>query len=123
MRAVGCSYAHVFVREDPNWTGFTDEYLICPLRDPALVWESWVKRWNTGKGAVALELFDLQWRHLEALDREYDIVYIPLDGKGDGHLEGLTETDVVPDWDYIYSLPMVSKFYDLPGERSATNGN
>jgi len=113
MALVGCPHAHVYIREIPEWIGFTDEYLICPLRDPKAVWRSWVKRWNTGQGAVSLDLFQPQWEHLEALDKEYDIVYIPMMGDGEGHIDGPIETDhAEPDWDYIYSLPFVKRFFN-----------
>lgn len=115
MKAVGCSYAHVFIRENPNWiAGFTeDQYLICPLRDPKKVWKSWVKRWNTGEGAVDLALFELQYRHLEILDKHYELHYVPLMGAGEGSMNASTTTNhPEPDWDYIYKLPMIAKFFD-----------
>jgi len=70
-----------------------------------------VKRFNTGRG-LDLSLFERQWRHLEALDKEYEIHYIPLMGEGEGHVEGPLDTEIVPDWGYIYALPMIRRFYE-----------
>ena len=112
-KLMGCGHAHVFIREHPRWVGFEDTYLVCPLREPRRVWQSWVKRHNTGRG-LDLSLFDKQWRHLEALDKDYEIHYIPLMGEGEGHGDGPLETDITPDWDYIYALPMIRRFYEKP---------
>jgi len=118
-----------------------DTVLACPLREPRAVWQSWVKRWETDTGAVDLGLFIHQWEFLEEFDKEYDIFYIPLDcpgcglsGKSQemldilskrldeelkvdfsklvGHYGDDVKTDhPEPDWDYIYNLPFVKRFY------------
>ena len=43
--------------------------------------------------------------------QKYEIHYIPLMGEGEGHVDGPLETDITPDWDYIYSLPMIKRFW------------
>ena len=131
MSALNCAYHHVHEREDPNWQGFTERLLVCPLREPKAVWRSWVKRWNAKKGEVALHLFEKQYRHLEALDAEYDFFYLPVDRPNQhlldelserlsrtvrlekiGSMDASAETDhAEPDWKYIYELPMIGKTY------------
>ena len=114
MNLFGCGYEHVFIREDPRFGGFLPECkLISPLRDPRAIWRSWVKRWNNKAGEVSLDLFELQFRHLECFDREYDIFYFPIENcERTGHMVGSCETDhPEPDWDYIYNLPFVKRFY------------
>ena len=49
-----------------------------PLRDPADVWHSWVRRMGTGH-EVPLEHFDESWKRLVYLDGIYDIIYVPID--------------------------------------------
>jgi hypothetical protein len=132
--AIGCSHSHVFVREIEDWEGFAESLLICPLKDPLDTWRSWVKRVNIGYGAVDLDLFQKQFHHLEALDKEYDFFYLPVDRPNSDLLDELTDrlgffvrlgkvgsmnasfkTDhPEPDWDYIYNLPFIKRFYEAP---------
>ena len=133
MQALGCGYHHMFIRENQYWQGFKEKILVCPLRDPKEVWKSWVKRDNAKRGAVSLDLFEKQYQHLKNMDAEYDLFYIPVDRTNFDLLEELservgfhvslskigsmdapTETDhEEPDWDYIYNLPMIKRFYDF----------
>jgi hypothetical protein len=114
MSIFDCPYTHTFIREVEGWAGFNDELLICPMREPRSVWLSWVKRWELKRGEVELKYFQLQYEHLEALDKEYDILYIPIErirsheGRIDYRPKGEYEE---PDWHYIYNLPFVRKFY------------
>jgi len=113
---LGCEHFHVYGRIHPDFAGFDENVLlVSSLRDPRAIWRSWVKRVNLDRGAVALEYFEPQFEYLESFDKEYDILYIPVDllGLGKvGHVEGSTETDhPEPDWNYIYNLPFVKRFY------------
>jgi hypothetical protein len=132
--ALGCKHSHVFVRELDDWKGFTEPLLICPLRDPLNTWRSWVKRVNVGHGAVDLDLFQKQFHHLEALDKEYDFFYLPVDRPNFDLLDELSDrlgilvrlgkignmnasfkTDhPEPNWEYIYNLPFIKRFYETP---------
>jgi len=116
-----------------------------PLREPAAVWQSWVRRMGTGH-EVPLNLFDKSWERLAHLDEQYDIIYVPLDhpyrdaqiqeveralgeaiepewGIKEGHIPeqdmracvGYEDRTVDRDLNWIYELPMVKRFYDRPG--------
>ena len=98
-----------------------------------------------GEQVVPLDLFEEQWRQLEILDKRYDIFYVPVDlpiteerieelsvvldrplsFDGDnkiGHVGGTIETDHPgPDWEYIYNLPMVSRFYKEREKNESSN--
>jgi len=126
MSIFDCPYTHTFIREYPGWSGFGDELLICPMREPRSVWLSWVKRWELKRGEVELRYFQLQYEHLEALDKEYDILYIPIERirAYEGHIDYRPSGEYEePDWHYIYSLPFVRKFYIRlrPGEKIDDN--
>ena len=128
---------HVYGRLHPDFVGFGEDVILaCPLREPRAVWQSWVKRWETDTGAVDLGLFIHQWEFLEEFDKEYDLFYIPLDcpesqemldilskhcnedlrvdfSKMVGHYGNDMKTDhPEPDWEYIYGLPFVKRFYE-----------
>jgi len=99
--------------------------------------KEYVHHWEMAAdaGMHPLDLFEEQWRCLSEFDEEYEIFYVPVDlecteeriielsaifgrklsfdkNERIGHAPGNYETDYPgPDWDYIYSLPFVSKFY------------
>ena len=86
---------------------------------------------------IDLDRFERQWRKLVQIDRIYKILYIPVDHKDrDKELKRVAdriEEDIAPkwvrvghmggnhgeyhgeipeiDWDFIYDLPMIKKFY------------
>lgn len=88
--------------------------IICPLRDPASVWQSWVNREGT-REHIPLEYFDGYWRRLAALDEKFNIEYVCMETSGipvEGHFGGDKEAD--KDLGWIYALPFVKRFYDNP---------
>jgi hypothetical protein len=121
MSIFDCPYTHTFIREIEGWAGFNDELLICPMREPRSVWLSWVKRHEKKVDdfshldlPLPKDVFELQYRHLEALDKEYDILYIPIERveRSEGHMKYTPKHDWgEPDWIYIYSLPFVRQYY------------
>jgi hypothetical protein len=139
QKILNCEHAHVYVRDHPDWPFFAKRIrflrLVVPLRDPRAVWRSWVKRWNAKQGEVELHLFQPQWEHLLAFHEEYKLFYLPVDHVSrderlqvlaeyldrplhanwddhSGHMDAPETTDhEEPDWDWIYKLPMVSRFY------------
>lgn len=90
--------------------------IICPLRDPAAVWQSWVNR-EGGREHIPLELFDGYWRRLADLDQKFDIEYIQMETSGipvEGRLDVPDVRGVEKDLTWIYALPFVKRFYDHP---------
>lgn len=77
-RVLSCFSKHTFVDDERLALDLTDTVIASPLRDPAEVWKSWVRRVGTGF-AVKEEYFDLSWERLAHLDELYDIIYVPLD--------------------------------------------
>ena len=133
---LNCGHFHTFAIEHPEVEDFPENiFIACPLRNPREMWASWAKRWEIGITAVDLGLFKAEFEYLSIFDDMYDIHYIPIDlpprddilaewsdlldeslvidwGDRKGHIEGSTETDhPEPDWDYIYNLPFVKRFY------------
>lgn len=90
--------------------------IICPLRDPASVWQSWVNREGT-REHIPLEHFDGYWRRLAVLSEKFDIEYIKMEESGipvEGHFEGPVREAMSKDLSWIYAFPFVSQFYDNP---------
>ena len=123
MSVFDCGHIHTYARELPDWPHWRSilgtKSIITPLREPKETWKSWVNRWNLKRGEVELYLFEEQWKHLEAYFKEYVITFIPVEllGQRVGHIDA-PDTDYFcpatyeqPDWDYIYSLPFVKKYY------------
>ena len=130
-----CDHVHIGHRKE-----VLEGVYACPLRDPKAVWLTWQKRWNM-KGPYGGFGFTFQdaWETLNAID--YPIWHIPLDRpEREQQIIGLSEVlqeDLNPDWnelvghanqskknkewwadnpvsvdwDYIYSIPLVAKFY------------
>lgn len=88
--------------------------ILCPLRDPASVWQSWVNREGT-REHIPLEHFDGYWRRLAVLDEKFDIEYIKMEDSGIspiGAFEGPSRPAIDKDLSWIYSMPFVRKLYD-----------
>jgi len=115
------------------------EVLISPLRDPRKVYGTWSARYKDGNSWVMdpshPKSMESAWKGLAALDKELDIIYIPVDSPGRSlQLRLLSDKMGVPlrtNWDpvaqfrpgrerpeppardlsWIYELPMVRQWY------------
>jgi hypothetical protein len=137
---LGCHHVHLWCIWPRLDAELMDNVVIMPLRDPQQIWISWLNRAGT-KERIDLNRFEKQWRKLVQLDRIFDITYVPVDHPARdeiiqdvahrlqievnptwekvGHMGGdpqwvIDHPDEIPeiDWDFIYNLPMVSKFYE-----------
>ena len=116
-----------------------DEILISPLRDPRKVYGTWAARYRDGHSWVMdpdhPKSMESAWKGLAALDKELDIIYIPVDSPGRSlQLRLLSDKMGVPlrtnwapvaqfrpgrerpepparDLSWIYELPMVRQWY------------
>lgn len=121
-----CGFMHTFVRTYNDYPLYKvilkRSFVISPLRDPRKVWESWVNRWEAQKGDAPLEYFSQQWGLLSMFADELPIFFFPVDKllpDKVGHVEGdhpYYDPAIYPqpNWNYIYSLPMVEYYYDAP---------
>lgn len=130
------SYEYMTPQDVINRNG--DGVLCAPLRDPREVWKTWYQRYS---GRTYLmdpdhpKSMESAWRGMAALDRRFDIVFVPVDApERDDMLAILAkkmgqhlETDWLPvaarpehkkqkevpekDLSWIYELPFVSRFY------------
>lgn len=130
------SYEYMTPQDLINRNG--DEVLCAPLRDPWEVWKTWFQRYGGRKYLMDPDhpkSYESAWRAMAALDRHFEIVYIPVDSRWrDIQLAELSvkmgehlKTDWSPvaarpdhkkqkpvrekDLDWIYQLPFVSRFY------------
>lgn len=90
--------------------------IICPLRNPRDVWQSWVNREGT-REHISLEYFDGYWRRLAELDQKFNIEYIQMETSGierQGQFEGPPRPPIDKDLSWIYDLQFVKRFYDDP---------
>jgi len=130
------SYAYTTPQKIINESG---DILVSPLRDPFKVWTTWFQRYG-GRDYMLdpdhPKSMESAWRAMAALDRYFQILYIPVDvpNKRDEMLSILSEkmnkklvtdwtpvgsrpderkTQVAPDKniDWIYRLPFVARFY------------
>jgi len=81
--ALHCNYIHFHDVALPWSYVSLDKFVegkvfVCPLRDPADVWASWVAR-EESRFALRRELFDWNWVLLREISARYDIHYIPVD--------------------------------------------
>ncbi len=129
-----CHHIHVHYLWPRLDAELRDNVIVMPLRNPKRVWFSWVNRVGTDH-EIDLNRFNKQWRKLQQLDRIYDIFYLPVDHserneqlellsdklgtkikpgwKRTGHMGGIRGPKPEPevDWDFIYDLPMIKRFY------------
>ena len=125
MELFDCGHVHTYVRTLPSfseyWPILQNSFVIVPLRNPRHTWESWVKRWNSKQGEVPLHLYQEQWEHLQWFNKRLRLWYIPVEilPTVSGHIsDGVDDYyDPAkydqPDWDMIYNLPFVKRYYAL----------
>ena len=130
MEILQCGHIHTYA--DPGiLKKKLQGQIVCPLRNPRKIWNSWSNRMDTVQYSKKTDLqqFEHQWRVLERLDREYDIFYVPVDTRERdrvreitdvefswtkaGHMNGIKYEGKVPevDWDFIEGLPMIERYY------------
>lgn len=137
----GFSYMHSYQYVSPeDVADRSGGILLSTLRDPAKVWGTWHARYSGGHSYILdpdhPKSMESAWRGLAALDRIFDIFYLPVDipGVRDERLAELSEligkpleTDWAPEGEYrpgkkredppekdlqwIYDLPMVRRYY------------
>lgn len=146
---LNCHHKHIY----EDWTTLEEEVkdhiIVVPLRDPKLVWQSWIN-WiqpnastlRAGDIVMRLKNFQNCWERLGELHCKHKVYYVPIDhpdrnkyikilstalqeriepdwSNKIGHYEPTQEnklwqeTAEYPkiDWDLIYSLPMINRFY------------
>ena len=116
----GCGHVHTFAITYPEWPAIAARLqkmtLFSPLRDPQLTYLSWVNRWQ--QGSVSPRLFEVQFEYLMQFDELFSIEYVKMDAEqGKGHFERpewIKPLPREPDWEYIYNLPPVRRFYAHP---------
>lgn len=131
------SYAYMTPQDILNRN--QNEVMVVPLREPWAVWTTWFQRYGGRKYIMDPDhpkSMESAWRALAALDRYFDLHYIPVDipGVRDEQLELLSEKmgrKLVSDWipvgarpekkktlqpgernlDFVYNMPFVRRFY------------
>ena len=140
-KITGYPYLHTYDYTTPqdirNRNG--DGVICVPLRNPADVWATWAQRYEARPFVLDPDhpkSMETAWRALSAIDRIFDIVYVPVDRPDrDKQLAILSErmgqvlhADWTPqgarpaerkqatvperDLDFIYELPFVRRFYN-----------
>lgn len=113
--------------------------LCAPLRDPWEVWTTWYQRYGGRKYLMDPDhpkSMESAWRAMAALDRHFDITFVPIDVPKHRDIQLAKLSDqmgkwLVTDWspvaarpdhkkqkevpdknlDWVYQLPFVSQFY------------
>lgn len=134
----GYTFMHSYEYMTPTQITNGEGVLCAPLRDPVEVWKTWYQRYS-GRGYLMdpdhPKSMESAWRGMSALDRFFDIIYVPVDvPERDEQLQILAEamgrelrtdwkpvgaradhkkTRPVPEKDlrWVYELPFVSRFY------------
>jgi len=146
---LNCHHRHIYEEWDVLEKEIQNHVIVVPLRDPRLVWQSWIN-WiqpnavNLRAGDIVMKLDNFQncWERLGQLDWKHKVYYVPIDhadrDKEISLLSEVLDETIAPDWsnkvghyeptqenklwqetaeypqvnwNLIYSLPMVNRFY------------